>query len=166
MTVTVTTTVPARPTVAPPVTKTLDIAPYRTRPCDLLTRDQQVALGLPPESAKTQIDCEWKVATPSRTVLVTPFVDEDFFNQAYRQSNDYGYVGSRDRKWEIFEPVAVGGQPAIVASTSSDRFNCGVILATGPVSSIWVVVIDGDRRADSCPGAVAIAERVVGNLGG
>jgi hypothetical protein len=48
---------------------------------------------------------------------------------------------------------------------SADRFNCVVVVGTSPKDSFQVVVIAEDRNADSCPRAVVIAQRVIGNLG-
>lgn len=156
----------SRPTVAPAVTRTLDLARYRTRPCDLVTAEQQAALNLPTQPAGEAFECEWQPKAPNKSVVLAVLVDVDYFAQVYRESNTDAYDGAGYRKWALFEPLEVSGQPAVAIGTSPDRFNCNIVVATGPKDSIAVTVIATDRTADSCPRATAIAEQVIRNLAG
>lgn len=139
--------------------------PYRTRPCDLVKPDQLAALELPPQPTGQAFECEWKPAGPNKVVDLDVMVNGNYLGQVYSESNASAYSDARFRKWEIFEPREVAGQPAVVFG-SFDRFNCNVVVGTSQQDSLVVMVIAENRAADSCPRAVAIAERVVGNLAG
>jgi Protein of unknown function (DUF3558) len=151
-----------RPTVAPPVTRTLDIGPYRPRPCDLLTADQQAALDLP--RTHDVGGCTWEKAQPKTKLNVDILADINYFAQVYRESNDEDPPGSGDKEWKVFEPVTIAGQPALVLNPASDRGFASVLVATSPDDSIYVGMTADAPTADPRAMAMTIAEQILSNL--
>ena len=140
-----------RPTAAPPVTRTLDIGKYRERPCELLTPPQQAAITLPRIAAGPSV-CRWEQPEPRSSVTIQLLVNLNYLNQVYLESN---------KEWEVFEPITVAGQPAVVLNPATDQTYSNVLVGTGPTDSISVSVT---APADPTTRARTIAEQIVGNL--
>lgn len=152
---------PARPTKPPPVTRTLDLLPFRGRPCDLLTPAQQAELNLPKPESRGSL-CRWTRDQPKLSVSVDLLIDLNYLTQVYLQSNqDNSTLGRKE--WVVFDPITVGGQPAVVLNATTDRTYGSVLVATSPVDCVDVSV-SSETEADPRAAAIAIAERIVGNL--
>lgn len=156
-----------RPTVAPPVARTLDLASYRTRPCDLLKPDQQAPFDLPPRTEQQLSDsCVWSKAQTKSALTVRLEIDVDFLAKTFTESNDQVYPGADRKKYEIFEPRTIAGQPAVIFSVTASRLLCDVVVATGPRDSIWIMRTSGLIEEDGCAKAVEFAEQMIRNLEG
>lgn len=151
---------PSRPTKPPPITRTLDLIPYRAHPCDLLTSDQRAELNLPQPESRGSL-CRWTRDNPKLSVSVDLLIDLNYLTQVYLQSNQENSALGR-KEWVVFDPTTVGGQPAVVLNATTQQTASGVLVATSPDDSIdiTVTVEPGDPRAT----AIAIAEHIVGNL--
>jgi hypothetical protein len=146
-------------TIAPTVTRTLDLASYRSRPCELLTPEQQSFFNRPGvPNRDLAAYCKWSRDQTRSGLDVLLQIDSDLFREIFQP----GYY----KKWLIFEQRTIAGQPAVVASDSPDPRYCDVVVATGPKDSFEVHQDSGIIDEDSCVRAVEWAERVVRNLGG
>jgi uncharacterized protein DUF3558 len=108
--------------------------------------------------------CDWSQPPPGEKISVIVMDDMNFLDAVYRDSNAIPETSTK--RWRIFEPRTVAGQPAVVASHASERADCGVIVGTAPRDSVWVVGLTEVKNVDMCARAVAVAERVVDNLAG
>jgi hypothetical protein len=148
-----------RPTVAPPVTRTLDLASYHTRPCELLKPDQRGPFDRPPLAEKDLLErCTFDASVRTSSVTVILGLDGDYLNEVFRVSNE--------RKYQIFEPFTIGQQPAVMINSPPRRTECEVVVGTGPRDSIQVMATGQAMSEDACITAATIAQRVIGNLGG
>lgn len=149
----------SRPSVVPPVVRSLDLASYRSRPCDLLKPDQQAPFDHPGLANRELISyCTWTKEQTKSQLNVLLVINGDHFKEIFKE--DYY------RKWLIFEPRTIGEQPAAVVSDSRDPRYCDVVVATGPKDAIEVSQDSGVVDEDACVRAVEWAERIVHNLGG
>jgi hypothetical protein len=155
-----------RPTTPPPINRTLDLAAYHNRPCELLKSDQRAPFdGQKVADSGFLERCAWY--KPAGHSVATGFLllNSNHFAGVYRESNDHLPGGKLDRWW-IFAPITIGGQPAVVVSESEDRAQCSVEVATGEPDSVRVEVrlLETDKSQDGCATAKVLAERIVGNL--
>jgi hypothetical protein len=154
-------TEPRRPTKAPPVPRTLDITRYRDDPCVLLTREQQTALNLPqPQNLYGQ--CQWKTTQPMVSITLDLVIDLNYLTQVYLQSNLENSTFNR-KEWVVFDPITVGGQPAVVLNATTQQTASGVLVATSPDDCIDVGVTI-ETGADPRATAIAMAEQIINNL--
>jgi hypothetical protein len=152
---------PPRPTKPPPVTRAFDITRYREHPCDLLTREQQTTLGLPGPENSFEL-CQWKRSEPKVSVNLNLVIDLNYMLQVYLQSNQTNSTFDR-KEWVVFDPITVGGQPAVLLNSTTQQTAMGILVATSPDDCIDITVTI-ETGADPRAMAVAIAEQVVGNL--
>jgi Protein of unknown function (DUF3558) len=149
-----------RPTNAPPVTRPLDLVSFRQRPCDLLTREQQALLDLPQPTSVGAL-CRWTRDQPKVSVSVDLMIDLSYMQQVYLQSNLEDSGG--EKEWVVFDPITVGGQPAVVLNATTQKTASGVLVATSSHDSVDITVTI-ETGADPRATAISIAEQIVGNL--
>jgi len=144
------------------VNRTLDISPYRERPCDLLTGVQQNALSLPRTVDRTDL-CSWERAQPKDSVTVQLLIDLSYLNQVYLESNKEK-SSSGDKEWVTFEPVTIKGQPAVVLNPTTNPTYSSVLVGASTKDSFYVSVTSEITTTDLRAKAIVIADQIVGNL--
>lgn len=148
-----------RPTVAPPVTRTLDLAAYHTRPCELLKPDQRGPFDRQPLASKDFLErCSYDASLSDSSVTVILGLNGEYLSEVYQASNKQHY--------EIFEPFTIGEQPAVMFNSSPRRTTCEVVVGTAPKDFLHVSAKGQAMSEDACITAATIAQRVIGNLGG
>ena len=156
-----TTTTP-RPTVAPPVTKNLDLTPVWAKPCDPISHDFLMGIGLDsPTSVATgrrEALCIWESLEAERPRLSVWLEQNDPLGEAYRDS-----AGLRRT---YFQPTTVAGLPAVLYSVNPDAIGiCGIVVGTGSNNGITVSA-GGDDSVNWCVKVEVAARQVVQFLGG
>lgn len=155
----------SRPTVAPPVTRTLDLASYHNRPCDLLKPEQRGQFDRSPLAEKDLVErCTFGASVSTGSVTVILILSENYLDEVYRNSDEKFSDG--ERKYQIFEPFMIGEQPAVMVNSSPRRTSCEVFVGTGPTHSLQVSATGRTISEDACIAASTIAQKVIGNLGG
>lgn len=138
-------------TTTPPLTRTVDIGPYQSGACALLTREQLDALDLGPKGDGGQNGCHWEGQQP-RTVIKLILNLRDL----YLSDSKY----AKEIEW-----MTIGGQPA--TTIPSSPYGCTATVATAPAQGFLVIASTADTDVtgdDWCARAVAAAEQIVANL--
>ncbi|MCO1577803.1 DUF3558 domain-containing protein [Crossiella sp. SN42] len=152
------------PTVPSP---DLDTNRFAANPCGMLTTEQakQVAGGLPGEVRESALgpSCNWKAADTAAKN-----------NLAITVNNQIGGIAqfyARKSTFKVWEPVQVGGYPAVIA-LDSDARNMGLCaLEIGTAQKTMVSVdtrlsVSAADYANPCQRTLAIGEMVVATLKG
>ena len=144
--------------LAPPVTNPRDITAYGQRPCELLTREQLVALGNDQPGERRSLpygvfECVWRDSGFDQEIRVASYPAEDLLSAKYRNRNAY----------QLFRPIEVSGLPATMQQDV--RSECGVTVGLAETQAVEVDYADRtEPYEDPCGKARRIAEIVVGNL--
>jgi hypothetical protein len=157
-----TSTTAARPTIAPLITRTLNLTPVWGRPCEPINQAFLSDIGL---SSPTSVNpagnrqlCVWEKDQPSGPRLAIAIEGDDPLGGAYRGSN--GPLRA------YFRPTTVAGLPAVFYSVNSTAQGvCGVVVGTGPDQGITAIA-GGSDSVDWCVKAEVAAMQVVQFLGG
>ena len=145
---------------APIPTLPLDGTAQTERPCGLLNESQLQAFGLQPDGRIQQLPlgapaCVWQGPGFSREVSAAVIVDRDYLVDTYRSRSMY----------QVFEPVSVGGQPAVAQQTTAQALTCTVTTGIAVGQAVDVSSTEfGDAPATPCEIARRVAEAVVANL--
>ena len=146
-----------RPTVAPAVSTTLDISAFIPHACPVLSATQRARLAMTMATTasgrKDDGACTWETASPYFRVAVR------FTSTANPLAKDY----ERNKEpygWAQFTPVAIGGQPAVLTTSTPDA-TCTASVATARDQGLVVVTAGDDRAVDWCGKAVAVATEVL-----
>lgn len=148
---------------APVPSRSLDATGVADRPCGVLRTEQLEAVGL---RARGQLDplpagrpaCVWEDSAFTQQTSVALYPDRDYFVDTYRARGMY----------QLFEPVTVGGLPAVLQQTTPGALTCTVTtgIAVGQAADVTVSEIGAEpgTRSKSCERATRVAEMVIGNL--
>jgi hypothetical protein len=119
-------------------------------------------LGLPQPPTNTSGICSWESSQPKVSITVDPLIDLNFMFIVYLESNAQE-PGSDQKKYVVFDPITVGGQPAVVLNTTTHETSSRVLLATSPVDCVNITVTI-ETGAGARATATGIAEQIVSTL--
>lgn len=148
---------------APAVAAPRDISSFARTPCEgPLSADDVAALGLRSQGRQQALvtgeqACEWSEEEGIGAVGLTIVGSRDVLVDTYRV-----------RQFEIFEPIVVGGLPAVQERSSSDAVICNVTVGTADGQGFIIDLTEGvgsdGRRQDPCQAGRQVAERIVQKL--
>lgn len=148
---------------APVPGRTLDASGVADRPCGVLRAEQLEAVGL---ETRGQLDplpagrpaCVWEDSAFTQQTSLALYPDRDYLVDTYRARGMY----------QLFEPVTVGGLPAVLQQTTPGALTCTVTtgLAVGQAADVTVseIGVAPGTRSRSCEKATRVSEMVIGNL--
>jgi Protein of unknown function (DUF3558) len=139
------------------VARPLNIDRFAKKACDSLTAQQVDSLGLTHLQRLPATNlCRWSEGED--TTFDVSFV-------ALMNPLALRYKDANNGLWSTWEPMEIGGLPALKAQLSVGRM-CAVTVATGPKQGIQVTGASPSVEAEWCTKAVRAAEFIVGNLRG
>jgi hypothetical protein len=157
---------PATNSGAPQVPTPLDTGGILADPCSALSAAQQDDIGMVKPGTATQgptgPDCAWKsTASESNVVSISPFTaNKNGLSDVYAQKAGSAY----------FEPLTVGGYPAVSTNVSDLRASGNCPLWVGVTDELSVMVLaqisTGSNKAAPCVVAQKVAEAMIQHLKG
>lgn len=143
----------ARP--VPVVPSAGDVQPFVDRACGLLSAEVAVGFGLsvPGEqsSAPDRGLCVWQ-GEVRVGLQVRPGGDP--LGDSYRRSGT----------WQVFTPLTVGGQPAVLTGTAEPGSGCHLVIGTAPGQGLDVDLAGREVGVDWCRRLVGIGEAMVAEV--
>ncbi|MDD7939363.1 DUF3558 domain-containing protein [Actinomycetospora lutea] len=147
---------------APPISSPRDVTGFTTDPCNaLLTEAQLGALGFDDVGRTSAVEstgepsCEWGGRNSRQALDVVVVSRRDVLVDTYRV-----------RLFAVFEPVEIGGLPAVREQSYMGSISCTITVGTADGQGLVTNYseLDGGQADDPCGRGQRAAEQMVANL--